>query len=135
MFVCRAGVDRARVSWAGPGRAEDSEKMMGRAGLAGNFRNVLAVSGYRPSSEKLMGPGRAAIDGVKFDGPGRTAAHDVNSLWPRPTSGRAISVGPSHNLWGFFYYVPNPSRTTVPFWGQTSQISSSLSPKRDCGAK
>ena len=26
-------------------------------------------------------------------------------------------------------------RTTVPFWGQTTQISSSLSPKRDCGSK
>ena len=24
-------------------------------------------------------------------------------------------------------------RTAVPFWGQTTQISSSLSPKRDCG--
>ena len=29
----------------------------------------------------------------------------------------------------------NPFRTAVPFWGQTSQISSSLSPKRDCGPK
>ena len=29
----------------------------------------------------------------------------------------------------------NPFRTAVPFWGQTSQISSSLSPKRDCGSK
>ena len=26
-------------------------------------------------------------------------------------------------------------RTAVPFWGQTSLISSSLSPKRDCGSK
>ena len=26
-------------------------------------------------------------------------------------------------------------RTAVPFRGQTSQISSSLSPKRDCGSK
>ena len=29
----------------------------------------------------------------------------------------------------------NPFRTAVPFWGQTSQISSSLSPKRDWGSK
>ena len=29
----------------------------------------------------------------------------------------------------------NPLRTAVPFWGQTTQISSSLSPKRDCGPK
>ena len=29
----------------------------------------------------------------------------------------------------------NPFRTAVPFWGQTSQIFSSLSPKRDCGFK
>ena len=30
----------------------------------------------------------------------------------------------------------NPFRTAVPFWGQTtSQISSSLSPKRDFGSK
>ena len=28
-----------------------------------------------------------------------------------------------------------PFRTAVPFWGQTSQILSSLSPKRDCGSK
>ena len=27
----------------------------------------------------------------------------------------------------------NPLRTAVPFWGQTSQIIGSLSPKRDCG--
>ena len=27
----------------------------------------------------------------------------------------------------------NPFRTAVPFWGQTTQFSSSLSPKRDCG--
>ena len=29
----------------------------------------------------------------------------------------------------------NPFRTAVPFWGQTRQISSSLSPNRDCGLK
>ena len=29
----------------------------------------------------------------------------------------------------------NPFRTAVPLWGQTSQISSTLSPKRDCGSK
>ena len=29
----------------------------------------------------------------------------------------------------------NPFRTAVPFWGQTTQSSSSLSPKRDCGPK
>ena len=29
----------------------------------------------------------------------------------------------------------NPFRTAVPFWGQTIQISSSLSPKRDWGPK
>ena len=29
----------------------------------------------------------------------------------------------------------NLFRTAVPFWGQTSQISSSLPPKRDCGSK
>ena len=29
----------------------------------------------------------------------------------------------------------NPFRTAVPFWGQTSQISSSFVPKRDCGSK
>ena len=29
----------------------------------------------------------------------------------------------------------NPFRTAVPFWGQTSQILCSLSPKRDCGNK
>ena len=30
-------------------------------------------------------------------------------------------------------FALNPFRTAVPFWGQTTQISSSLSPKRDCG--
>ena len=29
----------------------------------------------------------------------------------------------------------NPSRTAAPFWGQTAQRLSSLSPKRDCGSK
>ena len=29
----------------------------------------------------------------------------------------------------------NPFRTAVPFCGETTQISSSLSPKRDCGSK
>ena len=29
----------------------------------------------------------------------------------------------------------NPFRTAVPFLGQTSQIMSNLSPKRDCGSK
>ena len=29
----------------------------------------------------------------------------------------------------------NPFRTAAPFWGQTTQISSRLSPKRDCGSK
>ena len=29
----------------------------------------------------------------------------------------------------------NPFRTAVPFWGQTSQIPCSSSPKRDCGSK
>ena len=29
----------------------------------------------------------------------------------------------------------NPFTTAVPFWGQTAQILSSVSPKRDCGPK
>ena len=29
----------------------------------------------------------------------------------------------------------NPFRTAVPFWGQTSQISSIFVPRRDCGSK
>ena len=29
----------------------------------------------------------------------------------------------------------HPLRTVVPFWGQTTQIPSVLSPKRDCGTK
>ena len=32
-------------------------------------------------------------------------------------------------------FLLNPFRTAVPFWGQTTQISGSLSPKRDCGPK
>ena len=28
-----------------------------------------------------------------------------------------------------------PSRTAVPLWGQSTQIISTLSPKRDCGSK
>ena len=31
--------------------------------------------------------------------------------------------------------IVNPLRTAVLFWGQTTQFSSSLSPKRDCGSK
>ena len=41
-----------------------------------------------------------------------------------------------HNVISFFtrqyVLVFIPFRTAVPFWGQTTQISSSLSPKRDC---
>ena len=29
----------------------------------------------------------------------------------------------------------NPFRIAVPFWGQTTQISSRLSPERNCGPK
>ena len=29
----------------------------------------------------------------------------------------------------------NPFRTAVPFWGQTSQIISNMSPKRDCSLR
>ena len=32
-------------------------------------------------------------------------------------------------------YLINPFRTTVPSWGQTTLIPSSLSPKRDYGPK
>ena len=32
-------------------------------------------------------------------------------------------------------FLFNPFRTAFPFWGQTNQRSSSLSPKRDCGSK
>ena len=32
-------------------------------------------------------------------------------------------------------FLLKPFRTAVPFGGQTSKISSSLSPKRDCGSK
>ena len=31
--------------------------------------------------------------------------------------------------------IINPFRTAVPFWGQSSQISSSFVPKRDSGSK
>ena len=33
------------------------------------------------------------------------------------------------------YITINPLRTAVPFWGQSNQISSTLSPNRDCGSK
>ena len=33
------------------------------------------------------------------------------------------------------FFTFNPFRTAVPFWGQSSQISSSFVPKRDCGSK
>ena len=36
---------------------------------------------------------------------------------------------------GSLKIVVIPFRTTVPFWGQTSQISSSLSPTRHCGTR
>ena len=39
---------------------------------------------------------------------------------------------------GIDYQVPGYTltfRTAAPFWGQTSQISSSFVPKRDCGSK
>ena len=39
------------------------------------------------------------------------------------------------NSTNVFDYAIHPFRTSVPFWGQTSRISNSLSPKRDCGSK
>ena len=46
-----------------------------------------------------------------------------------------ISVTAIITSLGFSGVFWSDYRTTVPFWGQTSQISSSLSPQRDCGSK
>ena len=40
----------------------------------------------------------------------------------------------SLSMW-FWFTAVNPFRTAVPFWGQTTQISSSFDPKQDCGSK
>ena len=40
-----------------------------------------------------------------------------------------------HVRYKTFFEFLNPFRTAVPLWGQTTQILSSLSPKRDCGSK
>ena len=37
--------------------------------------------------------------------------------------------------WGYSIRVTSPFSTALPLRGQTSQILSSLSPKRDCGSK
>ena len=51
----------------------------------------------------------------------------------------AISTFSCMSLLVLSGYIPssalNPFRTAVPFRGQTSQISSSFVPKRDCGSK
>ena len=57
------------------------------------------------------------------------------------TEGRSSSKNTSVNSKGRiqegdqFGFYENPLRTAVPFWGQTSLISSGLPPKRDCGSK
>ena len=45
----------------------------------------------------------------------------------------SIEYPPAPTPGGTPGYTINPFRTAVPFWGQTSQSLSSLSPKRDCG--
>ena len=50
------------------------------------------------------------------------------------TTSNIFTVTPPSGLY-FFEAVVNPFSTGVPFWGQASQIPSSLSPKRDCGSK
>ena len=42
---------------------------------------------------------------------------------------------PSYEVFASGGRSVNPFSTAVPFWGQTSQFSSVLSPKRDCGPK
>ena len=55
---------------------------------------------------------------------------------PRWGGGRFYCIVPGRS-----YFIKTIQRSTllkpqsVPFWGQTSQTSSSLSPKRDCGSK
>ena len=54
----------------------------------------------------------------------------VPDAWRAQTARAAIEV--SFEI--YIYIVTelfNPFRTAVPFWGQTSQILSNLSPKRD----
>ena len=65
-----------------------------------------------------------------------------NKLDPQPTtpgthtcsvpqrSGPIIQTSPIRRRQA----LVNPFRTAVPVWGQTTQTSSSLSPKRDCGS-
>ena len=47
---------------------------------------------------------------------------------------RSIYVCMNHVSISILKLKLNPFRTAVPFWGQTTQISSSFSPKRDCGS-
>ena len=55
------------------------------------------------------------------------------SSWRRGGRGTTVAI---EKIVAHFSFVPfNPFSTAVPFWGQTSQISGSLSPKRDCGSK
>ena len=52
--------------------------------------------------------------------------------------GPTIDIKKTSCLFVFPNNIPvyiKPFRTAVPFWGQTTQILSSLSPKRDCGYK
>ena len=44
---------------------------------------------------------------------------------------RNSKLGSTNRPWGCVCCL----KTAVPFWGQTNQNSSSLSPKRDCGSK
>ena len=78
--------------WAGPGRAETFENLMNRAGpgcenlkmcdglgraVAHPLKFWWAGPGRCPSSEKLIGRAGPRPILSKFDGPGRTAAHEM----------------------------------------------------------
>ena len=67
------------------------------------------------SSRKLRGPTLVSIRGVH---PSVLWNHASEMTMKQPKSGTTITFG-----------------TAVPFWGQSSQISSSFVPKRDCGSK
>ena len=59
-------------------------------------------------------------------------------LWFTESPGMTLMLQSASNtaLDSYCSVAPvNSFRTAVPFWGQTSQISSGLSPIRDCGSK
>ena len=77
--------------------------------------------------------GRFPISTEAFsERPGREISAHVVVQFTHAAVEKTSAENPPHHL-GAITRIFNLFSTAVPFWGQTTLISSSLSPQRDCG--